>query len=181
MLVAGIANSLRLDTWRKRQFVCWADVTEGSSAIPTYILQGESEIRWVTEEQGIKMHGMEEARYDRCSTSNKILAEYVLYAAQYLTKQPVYKKVYSLVLRSKWREAFPQSSHEQIIHKLFIFRIYTSFIFTFRWASSKISLQLPKHTPNKAGNDLAVGLATSQTLGNCWAWTRSIISNTWCA
>ena len=47
------------------------------------------------------MHGMEEARYDRCSTSNKILVEYVLYAAQYLTKQPVYKKVYSLVLRSK--------------------------------------------------------------------------------
>lgn len=164
--MAGIANSLRLDTWRKRQFICWADVTEGSSAVPTYILQRESEVRWVTEEQGIGMHGMQEAKYDVCSTSNKILAEYVLYATQYRTKRPVYK-VYSLVLRSKWREAFPQSSHEQIIHKLFIFRIYIlPFIFTFRWASSKISLLLPKHTPNKAGDDLAVGLVTSEILRN---------------
>lgn len=166
MLVAGIANSLRLDTWRKRQFVCWTDVTEGSSAVPTYILQRESEVRWVTEEQGISMHGMQEAKYDGCLMSNKILAEYVLYATQYRTKQPVYK-VHSQVLRSKWRQAFPQRSHEQIIHRLFIFTEYIlPFIFTFRWASSKISLLLPKHTPNKASGDLAVGLVTSKTLRN---------------
>ena len=46
------------------------------------------------------MHGMQEAKYDVCSMSNKILAEYVLYATQYRTKRPVYK-VYGLVLRSK--------------------------------------------------------------------------------
>ena len=66
----------------------------------------------------------------------------------------VYKEAYCLVLRSKRREAVPQNSKEQIIHKLLTLRMFAPIIFTFMWANSKISLQVLKNTPNKeAGSE----------------------------
>lgn len=64
-----------------------------------------------------------------------------------------YKEAYSLVLRLKWSSATELKKNEQTLY----LRIHTFIHYiTVRWANSETSLQVWKHSPSKAGSDVAM-------------------------